>query len=248
MVTGSTVGYGALSPLSATVWYQTVANDEQVEVPQLLSTFQEMIRSSDTVGRIEGALGIMHLCFTLYRPNGREHSDAATFAEPLKGVAGALVPMVFSENPWEHAAACWALAWLGSCQVWVPPAQPDILGRFYTLWRHTAQGAAKRYAVWALATQIVAPRDGERRLVSVQQSELVDLFKASEEEDAELTETAALVVGWYLRAMSDPELLERARQLLKLDRSSGVTPVLKQLVVSLSAEAPKVRKSRKRKT
>jgi hypothetical protein len=246
-VMGSPLDRDAMTPLKTTVWYQTVANEEQLDFLQVITTFEEMARNPDAVARIEGALGLMRSFYRLWVSKRQKVKDNAKLAEQLKCAAMALVPMVFSENPWEHAAACWAFAWLGSCQVWVPPAEPDILGRLYTLWRHTGQGAAKRYASWALASQVLAPRGEEGRCVSIPQADLVGLFKGGDGA-SEFAEAAAVVVAWYRRAVSDAELLGRARQLLESRRLSSVEHALKQMVASLPAEAPKVRKPRKRKT
>jgi hypothetical protein len=154
--------------------------------------------------------------------------------------------MVFSEDPWECAAACWALAWLGECQVWVPPAQPDILGRFYTLSRNAQLGNAKRFAAWALTSQVLAPREEGGRCMSVPQADLVPAPQDSESRSA-LERHALLIIAWYRRTLSDAELLRRARKLLE-SKQYRVETTLKQIVASLSKGAPSGQKSRKRKT
>ena len=83
--------------------------------------------------------------------------------------------------------------------------------------------------------------------MSIPQADLVGLFKGGDGA-SEFAEAAVVVVAWYRRAVSDAELLGRARQLLESRRLSSVEHALKQMVASLPAEAPKVRKPRKRKT
>jgi len=143
--------------------------------------------------------------------------------------------MVFSEDFREQCAASWALAWLGACQVWTPPAEPDLLGRLATLWRGSPEAEIRRLAGWALTSQRFAPRDEARRCASIPRAEFERLLQGYDKlgDDGK---AAALVVAWYLRGLDDLELAQRARAVLKTDTNAIGKLTLKELLEHLGAE------------
>src|SRR4029079_17377112 len=118
--------------------------------------FETLLQSSSRLDRCEGARGIEKLCFRLSDDSYR--AELAACAEFLGRANFYLLQMLFSAAPLEQCAASWALVWIGACRLWMPPAEPDMLGRLFTLWRHSSNEDVRRMAKWALASQPLAPR------------------------------------------------------------------------------------------
>jgi hypothetical protein len=157
----------------------------------------------------------MLLCYQLRIPPLH-----AKLTRRLSQLGDALLPMLFSDPLIDHYSAAWAFVWLGRCGVWQVPAQPNVLERLWILWRSSPEAAVRRMGAWALSTLPLQQRDPEKWLASVQ---IADARAVVQEEwdrqelDLE-TATAALVAAWYLHALPDEELAERALKIIKESR------------------------------
>ncbi len=193
------------------VWFQTIDTEESAGYERAAERFLEMLTSTETLTRCEGALGIMRLCFGLSRKGS---TLAAALARLLCAAGPRLAAMLFEEQAAAQCAASWALAWLGACGAWQPPANPDVLGRLFTVWRECTDPEVRRLASWALATQPVVPRDEGRRCASILDAQFESLLREYDKIEDKRERLAVLVVAWYRRApWSDAEIASRARLL-----------------------------------
>jgi hypothetical protein len=89
-------------------------------------------------------------------------------------------------------------------------------------------------AAWALARQPICKRDDDRRCALVERSDLDNLFARYDELSRRREQPALLAVAWYMRALSNAELAERARTLLAVvdDRTAEIT--VRELLRNLS--------------
>jgi len=219
------------SALSIVVYLQTVETEDEVGWAKAVEHLAKMLGETDRISRCEGILGLVQLCFILTRrPDDVKAAKACS--RPLRYAASLLVTILNSEQPEEQFIASWALDWLGQCKVWLPSAEPDVLGRLFRLWRHGANALVQKWALWALIGQTVASRDVEKRCVSIPHEELHDLLETFDQLKNINEKIAVLVLAWYLRTLSDGELLQRARELSnspQFKSQISVFPALGQL-------------------
>jgi NACHT domain-containing protein/restriction endonuclease len=198
----------------------------------------DLLKSSERLTRCEGALKMMYLCHSsLY-----SGAPAETALVKLLCEAGtALLLLLFADNLSEEGAAAWAFAWLGECGVFVPPGEPDMLGRLFAIWQRSPDTEVRRFAVWALGTQRLTPREGGQRGSSIPPLELQSLIQRFDDLGI-IEQRAVLVVSWYRFALTDADLITRARKLM----SDKNDPVLHELLVQLGEEPPRTRRSGQR--
>lgn len=160
------------------------------------------------LGYEQPRLGLAEVCMRL------RHNSAARDAcsEALDRCAGALPPMLFSNDTSQQSAASWALVWAGACDVG-PPAHPDTLGRLFALWRHSGNTELSRTALRALANQPVGSREDKQRCGAVPSSDIQDTLMAYHRLEPYIAKPAALIVAWYTRALEDDVIDARARSL-----------------------------------
>lgn len=199
--------------LSLAVWYQTHEIENVDGYARAAARFVEWLNSPESRTRCLGALGSVELCFRLR--NEVHPAELGACAEYLRRIGQDLLPMLFSEAVLEQFTSTWALVWLGMTRVWPPPAEPDLLGRLFALWRRSSDDQTRRIAVWALATQPLASRDDGRRCASIQYAELWNLLPVGDEAAGTEEVSAPLILAWYMRLVSDKYLAQRIRELFK---------------------------------
>ncbi len=199
--------------LSQIIWWQTLETEGADRYANAVARFIEWLRHPERLIRCEGALGCVQLCLRLKRDDFRTEREACT--DLLRQVGAALLPMLFTEAVSEQDASAWALAELGACRVWTPPAEPDLLGRLFTLWRCGPDAKIRSIAVEALVAQPLTPRDYGRHCVYIQDTELEDLLQDYAELKGGFEKPAALILAWYLRALSNEEIAQRIHEHLK---------------------------------
>lgn len=196
------------------VWWHTLESEDAAGFERAALAFVVMLNSTERIVRCEGAAGLLELCF---RISSEEHQPVrAACAESIGKGVPVLLKMVFDAGILEQYFGCFALVWLGACRIWVPTAQPDILGRLFELWKHGEHEKIQRYAGWALATLPLAQRDAERCCSTIPKHDLKLLEQpASKKEHDEIIEIATLVVAWYTRALPDEQIGRRAQAILE---------------------------------
>src|SRR5262249_44393677 len=133
--------------LAASLWFQIVNSPNPPDLQKANSHFQNLLSGSTSRERSEAALGLMSAYYWI-KLNGKQGMLAEVGA-----VAPRLAAMLTSAEVTEVFAAVWALAWLGACGVWLPPAEPDLLGRLFELGWSRPEPELRRVARWALSTQ-----------------------------------------------------------------------------------------------
>jgi hypothetical protein len=222
--------------LHEVVRWQTVEGEEGLNLSQIASRFLEMLGNSERMIRCKAALGCAAL---LGGPTERwKWKTRQSIFEPIGGL---LVPLLYADDPRENFVAAWALLRLGRNAFWTPPRQPDVLGRMFELWQHSPSECVRNIFPVTFAAQVIAPRDDGHRCASVNTSDVQAVFKRYDELDEYREKAAALVVAWYSRFLSDPELVQRTRVLLAKRRPHPDDKVLKQLLrhLGVNPEKPK---------
>ena len=203
--------------LTQAVWNQIVDSDNEQKYLHAANKFFELLNSPSILNRCEGALGCMHLCYRL--SSDMSNVKKIEFADIFCKLGATFLPLLFSDSLPEQYASSWALTWFGECSAWTPPAEPDLLGRLFLLWNHSSDKEIKRFSVWALSTQPLAARDKGEWGASVPRKELDFLLQRYAQLGNGWEKSSALILAWYLRALSDEEIIQRARTFLE-DRTT----------------------------
>jgi hypothetical protein len=193
----------AAEALTSLIWHHTVPSGSLPDLQIAWSHFLSLLAASNSRERCEGALGLVGL----YHGFDYGLRSDAWMDPPFPRLA----EMLTSPEVTEVFAATGTLRWIGECERWPPPAEPDLLARLFELgWSHPEPGV-RRSAQLALASQLLVAREDPRRFANLSPDQLSRA--ASAFESCHLREQAALlVVGWYKRApWSDAELAERAK-------------------------------------
>jgi hypothetical protein len=221
----------ALQALAESVWWKDIEPEYAVEPMKAADRVVKLLKSPGVQAQCEGALGCMNLCFQL--PDVSEPKLARSLCE----VGALLLNMVFSDQLRKQITGSWALAWLGTCRVWTPPAEPDVLGQLFRLWQKESTSRLPRFACWALSSQLLVDREGEGRCSTIPRGDSVRLLDSYSGLDSWFEKPAVLVVAWYGNLLDDKELVKRAQTLLrKCNPSFGQHQTLTDLLGLLGAE------------
>jgi hypothetical protein len=167
----------------------------------------ELLTSQEIIERCEGALGSVQLCERI--ENNAELLKA--LAEILQRIGTALSPLLFSDSWAEISAADWALYQLGRCKVWEPPAEPDVMGRLFTLWR-SQDSYLQRVVPSTITAQRLVTRRDVRPCSTIQPDEFKTFIRNYSEMNSPVEKRATLLIAWYLGVpWSNAELIELAR-------------------------------------
>jgi hypothetical protein len=196
----------------ATITYEAATSEDPTKPAGTVAQFLEMLKSTEALSRCEGALGLMHLCFQLKDPD--KSAARQECADVLRRAAAAMIPMLLSADPREQYASSWALAWLGECRVWAPPADPDILDRLWTLWQSSPVEEVRKQAVSALGCQTIDMRHRGDRLASVRPADFEQILKRYDQMIDMTEKPASLIVAWYRNLLPAAEIAKRAETLL----------------------------------
>jgi len=194
------------------VWWQTVEAEDSKGYKRAASRFLELLSSQGLVERCEGMLGYVRLCLRLRQDD--EHLNE--YADVLRRISELMFSSLFSDCLVEEFLAENVLYELGRCKVFVPPSDPDMLGRLFTLWHHSKNKEIQNMAPQTIITQRLIPRDDSRPCSTIQPDEFESFAQNYSEMNDYNEKPAALVIAWYLQTpWSDAELAKRARDLIK---------------------------------
>jgi hypothetical protein len=118
--------------------------------------------------------------------------------------------MLFSEHVQERWASSWALAWLGPTRAWRLPADPDVLGRLFELWRDGP--VSDHTAGWALGAQPLVPRGENGPFSSIEPAGIRRLLEGYDELDS-AEKLSTLLTAWYVQVLDDADIAQRAQAL-----------------------------------
>jgi len=214
--------FNAAPPMVEAIWWQTPGSEKHDSYQRAGESLLELLTTHESRTRCQGALGFVRLCFEIAK--ALERSEDIEVPTALHSAGPALQALLFSEELHEQFAATLALVWFGECRISPPPAEPDLLGRLFALWLHGSDPQLKEKAVWALASQPLATsREGECPCSSIDRAELDGLLERYDHLDEPAEQLSALVSAWYLRALDDPEIAQRAWALADDQRGKQLT-------------------------
>jgi hypothetical protein len=202
----------AKSALATAIWSQMMSDRDESAYGKAATWIASNIESQDQLTRCEAALACVELCFELHEAKGDDARRKAC-VEQLRGVGDALTVMVMGHSIPEQAAACWALAWLGTWRMWSPPSSPDILGRLFSLSRSSPDAEIRRLAAWAMANQKLCSRE-EGRCSTVARKVVQDLMNEYKKVP-EWDKASVLCAAYYLSVRPNDKIAQMANEHLK---------------------------------
>lgn len=200
--------------LETVVWWQIVTSDNAAGFFTAAEKIIELLNSPECIERCEGALGCSALSCK-FRDAGVDESWILNF----KGHAlmrDALISMLNSDNEGEQHAASWALGLLAYYHGMSLPRDVDVLSRLFEIWENASNPETREIASWSLANQHLVSRDDSGQCGSIDLSKVERLLRTYDDliEDHENEEkTAALVLAWYTRTLSDTEIAQRIHKM-----------------------------------
>lgn len=222
------------------VWWTTMESEDDATFTRAAATFVDTLTSPDRLVRCQGARALTRLCFRIHS-HAHEPKHAATTEAILRGMP-ALMAMVFSTEVQDQYYGSFALVWIGASRIWVPSMQPNILARLFYLWRRGEDQQLRERAGWALASLPLANRGSIDWAADVSRADLNRLTKRPRKGAGDATEqVASLIAAWYLRTLSDKELIKRGLAVISgndyIDRrTSGRT--IRELLEQLGVSGP----------
>lgn len=218
-----------------------------------MQRFVEMLSLPEPISRCMGAMGCSALIPARLPTIFHEYATwfGGIHYSSMQSVGDAISALLFADTPAEQHSAGWALYKLGQARAWVPPSEPDVLGRLFGLyWQHRSSELRALFLL-ALIVQGLAPRD-QGRCASVDGEAFEAVFQRFDEGlasnvlfvryDTRLStfeRMAFLIVAWYRRSRSDADLVDKARRLLpRLNWTidSNIRRVLSELLKQLGQE------------
>ncbi|NOT62827.1 MAG: NACHT domain-containing protein [Acidobacteria bacterium] len=196
--------------LQQTVWWQFIETDSIEEYQRLSQQFLQMLNSPELTARCEAA----HGCVMLFKQL-KDDPRFDELSESFSPIGKVIVQLLYSDSLVELQAAIWVIYQLGFTARWLPPANPDVIGRLFSLWQHHEEQAIRLVAVEALKVQQLLPRLGETPCSTIQPEEFA-LFIRNYDKLLKSDETpAALAIAYYLRTpWDDFELAVRVHNYL----------------------------------
>jgi hypothetical protein len=179
---------------------------------KIMNECVELVNQGESVSRCEGAVGLVYLLRNM-RALGCASERRGISEELDRSVCG----LLFSENQFEQSAALWALTRLSSKRIWSPPANPDVLGRLANLGLCSPSQSVRRLACAVFLSQDLHSRD-ENRCATLDRILIAQLLvEFSDEVERRSDDIDRAWVGllclWYVRALTDQQLLEQIKRL-----------------------------------
>jgi hypothetical protein len=208
--------------LLSSVWWQSLRAADAEGYLEAAKQFADFLAGRELIGRCEGALGHVGLCFDHRATTSHPAWSATLTILPQSSIL--LTNMLFSESPAEQHVATWAMGLLGSYVRFIPSAQPDVIGRLFALWQHSQEPEICHLAAWAIAMFPLADRD-QGHCASIPREMfkgVADNYEHLKEDELNHEKVAALNLGWYLQyPWTDTVLHGLAAALLREKNAHG---------------------------
>jgi len=217
--------------LGMALYWQTVGDQASGRLKEALGLFAKLLSAEERGERCAGALGFAALCQRLQEESRKEERVECT--DLLRLAGGKLLPLLYSDDTSQQWAAAWAAFELAGFRVWVPPVEPDALGRLFELWQRSRHAEVRFWAGWALARQPICTRNTGQRCATATRADLEQLLATYDALSRKREQPAVLASAWYSGALTDEELAARAKALIAVvdDRMAEMTvrELLRQL-------------------
>ncbi|KAF5417268.1 MAG: hypothetical protein C5S49_03585 [Candidatus Methanogaster sp.] len=203
---------GLGSALAVITLEQINWTESQDLTPQIADKLTLLMDGETIIQRSAGALAIMEIAFYYKIRFEKIPEPTADIQKHLKALGAQLVPILYSDEPHLHFAACWAFAWLGRTGAWSPVHKPDVLSRLLKIWRESQSPDVQYVASWAISDLPLIDRKSKPLLES--DPDMIGFIKKQfslDEGDYRVyaKKGASLVMGFYWKApWTDEELAQ----------------------------------------
>ena len=174
---------------------------------QFFEKIAHLLRSKTAIQKAIGALIVIVIAFSFCNRRG-DTEITVDSKKRLKALGDQVVPILYSEVPSLHFAACWAFSWLGTIAAWSPDYKPDILARLFELLKNSQLPDVKHVASWALSELPIIDR--ELKPMPKPDPASINFIKEQYSDEFPPIKLAALVIAFYWKKpWTDKELAER---------------------------------------
>lgn len=173
----------------------------------LYEKITNLLGSENEIQRAIVVLAVMAIAYSFFEP--RDDTDISLNSKKrLKALGDQVVPIIYSDKPYLHLAACWAFVWLGHIGAWSPEYNPDVLSRLLELWKNSPLPDVQYMASWAISSLPVMDR--ELKPLPEPDPDSINFIKAQSLLSERFRKSAALVIGFYWRKpWTDKELAKK---------------------------------------
>jgi len=188
------------------------AGGSQDLTPQIVEKLTTLLDDENAIQKAAGTLAVMNIAFYYKRRFEKMPELTADVRKHLKALGDQLVPILYSDEPHLHFAACWAFAWLGGTGAWSPEHKPDVLSRLLKIWRESQSPDVQYVASWTISDLPLIDRESKPLLEP--DPDLIGFIKKQfslDEDDYRVyaKKRASLVMGFYWKApWTDEELAQ----------------------------------------
>jgi len=203
--------------------------------PQIVEKLTILLDNENAIQKAAGTLAVMDIAFYHTIPFVERSELTTDVQKHLKALGDQLVPILYSDEPHLHFAACWAFVWLGKTGAWSPEHKPDVLSRLLKIWRESQSPDVQHVSSWAISDLPLIDRESKPLLEP--DPDLIDFIKKQfspegDELRVPAKKRASLVAGFYWKApWTDEELAQLAASIYGegFDDRSTLDPLLKAL-------------------
>lgn len=180
--------------------------------PQIFDKITSLLDSESSIQKAAGALAVMEIAYCYSVRSFRKINISEDSQKLFKAIGDKIVPIIYSDEPYLHFAACWAFAWLGEKGFWSPERDPSVLSRLLEIWRWSQLPDIQYVASWAIGLLPIIDR--ELNPLPKPNPELIKFIKEQyslgEDKWPNWTKIlASLVMAFYWRTpWTDEELAE----------------------------------------
>jgi len=205
--------------------------------PHIVEKLTIFIKDGNTIQKAAGALAVREIAlyYTWHFKYFGKKLEIADVQKRLEALGDKLVPVLYSDEPHLHFAACHAFFWLGEAGAWSPERKPDVLSRLLKIWSESQSPDIQDAASWAISSLPIIDR--ESKPLQEPDPDLIDFIKKQfsledDEHGIPVNKKASLIMGFYWKMpWADEELVQLAASIYDkgLDDHSTLDPLLKAL-------------------
>ncbi|MDT7540858.1 MAG: hypothetical protein QOE33_762 [Acidobacteriota bacterium] len=184
--------------LLVAVWWQTLANNDPSGYKLAAQQLTEMLDSSVTLSRCEGATGLGWLC-----SHTRPEPDTDLIVE--KDLVGGILVTMLDGTPAELCAALYALSALSNAEVWTTQPNLELDFRIFQLWTNHPNSTIRSLAGRFLSSHPLRLRENNRWFAAIPLEAFEDHFRGYGQM-SDPDKCISLIVAWHIHALEDATL------------------------------------------